>query len=69
MVNTVNMKNIPLEKVGEQVSEVIRKTGLKPKYIVIDEIQHGELIKKEGLVKVKAKRVVKWKGMSVLVSN
>jgi hypothetical protein len=57
-----------IEDVGSKVTSVIEATGQKPSYIVVSYDQHQDMLMLKNNVKIKQGRVLKFKGMSVVVT-
>ena len=71
IVNAISIVGKDVSAVGTEMSKVIAKTGQKPKYIVMDSKQHDDILStanvKMSSVKVKQGRILKYKGMSVII--
>ena len=66
-VNAILVKD--LSEIPDKVTDVTRSTGRKPVYMVINNQLHNDILEsKDKDAKIKDKRVVKYKGMSVVVT-
>ena len=66
-VNAIFVRD--LSEIPDKVSEVMRNNGKKPIYMVINNQLHIDILEsKDKNAKTKDKRVVKYKGMSVIVT-
>jgi len=66
-VNGISIVGKTFGDIGAEMSAVTGTTGEKPKYIVVDIDQHEEMLGMDN-VKIKQGRVLKYKGMSVVVT-
>jgi len=67
-INAISIRGNSFDTVGEKVSAVIEATGQKPDYIVVDKEQHDSMLVMDGNIKIKQGRVLKYKGLSVVVT-
>jgi len=67
-INAISIIDKGFRDVGTEVSRVVEATGVKPVYIVINHEQHEKMKDMDGKIKVKQGRVLKYKGMSVVVT-
>lgn len=68
IINAISIVNKTFNDIGKEVSLSIQKTGNKPDYIVVSSKQHDDMLSKDGNIKIKKGRVLKFKGMSVIVT-
>ena len=68
IVNTLVMIGKNLSEVGNEISKVMEVTGEKPTYVVFDLKQHEELLSRDSDIKTKKGRILKFKGMSVMIT-
>lgn len=67
IVNTVNMVGKKLSDLGSEVSKIVEATGEKPTYLLMDMAQHESALSMEAS-RVKQGRVIRYKGISVMVT-
>ncbi len=67
-INAISIRGKAITDVGAEVSAVIETTGEKPNYMVVSHDQHEEMLTLKSNVKIKQGRVLKYKGMSVVVT-
>ena len=67
-INAISIIGKGFSDVGKEVSKVVEATGDKPAYIVVCYDQHEKMLDMDGNIKVKRGRVLKYKGMSVVVT-
>ncbi len=67
-INAISIIGKGFSEIGNEVSKVVAATGVKPNYMVVDHDQHESMLGMDGNIKVKQGRVLKCKGLSVIVT-